>query len=339
MSISIQCLLAAAAGMSFFLTWLVMRVAESHRLLDIPNARSSHDRPVPRGGGIAVVVTFLAVIVVASSIVAVAHNLLLAILGGMLVAAIGLLDDYREVTAGRRLVLHTAAAIWAVYWLGGMPDGLLPGVPAFLVNAIAVLCTVWFINLYNFMDGIDGIASIETMTACLGGIVLFVVSEPGGAAWIWPAALLASVSGFLVWNYPPARIFLGDCGSGFLGFMMAVLCMLSAQLGPALFWGWILLLGVFIVDSGVTLVRRMWHRQRLDEAHCSHAYQVAARHVGGHATVSLAVGTINLAWLLPVALLVVTGRIPVVAGLLVGYAPLLWLALHFKAGMPAYRNT
>jgi Fuc2NAc and GlcNAc transferase len=339
MSITIQWLWAASAGMSFFLTWLVMCLAAGYRLLDIPNQRSAHDRPVPRGGGIAIVVTFMAAVVAATLSANLAPNLLSAILGGALVAAIGLADDYREVTAGWRLLLHTVAALWAIYWLGGLPDDLLPGVPMFLVNSLGVLCTVWLINLYNFMDGIDGIASIETMTACVGGVVLYVSSASDGTAWIYPALLLASVSGFLFWNYPPARIFLGDCGSGFLGFTMAVFCVQAAQLAPALFWGWIILLGVFIVDSGVTLVRRMWHRQRLHEAHRSHAYQVAARKVGRHAPVSLAVGTINLAWLLPVSFLVVTGRIPVIAGLVVAYAPLVWLAIHFKAGVPAYQDT
>ena len=338
MSITIQWLWAATAGMSFFLTWLVMRIAAGYRLLDIPNQRSSHDRPVPRGGGIAIVVTFMAAAVAATFIANLDPSLLSAILGGTLVAAIGLVDDYREVTAGWRLVLHTVAALWAVYWLGGLPDGLLPGVPLFLVNSLGVLCTVWLINLYNFMDGIDGIAGIETITTCVGGVVLYVSSATDGMAWIHPAMLLASVSGFLFWNYPPARIFLGDCGSGFLGFTMAVFCVQAAQLAPALFWGWIILLGVFIVDSGVTLGRRMWYRQRLHEAHRSHAYQVAARKAGGHAPVSLAVGTINLAWLLPVAYLVVSGRIPVMAGLLIAYAPLVWLAIRFKAGVPARQD-
>ena len=203
-----------------------------------------------------------------------------------------------------------------------------------MLNFLGLICIVWLINLYNFMDGIDGIASIEAITVCLGSLVVYASSISDDTVWILPAILLACVAGFLFWNYPPARIFLGDAGSGFLGFMMAVFCIQAAQREPAVFWAWIILLGVFIVDSGVTLARRMLRRQRLHEAHRSHAYQFASRKYGAHAPVSLAVGAINLIWLLPLALLAASGRAPAIPALLIAYAPLIWLAFHFKAGAP-----
>lgn len=331
---SVHWLWPAAALGSLILTRVTLHFAAKHRLIDVPNERSSHDRPVPRGGGIAVVLTFVAGLAVAVSAgLADARPLAVVVIGGGLVAATGLADDWRGVAAGWRLLWHGVAAVWTLYWVGGIPGELLPGVPAVVVNALGVLCTVWLINLYNFMDGIDGIAGIETLTVCLGGIVLYMSSNSDGTAWIYPAMLAASVAGFLFWNYPPARVFLGDCGSGFLGFMIALFCIRAAHLAPSLFWAWIVLLGAFIVDSGVTLGRRMWHRERLSEAHRRHAYQVAARKLG-HAPVSLAVGTINLVWLLPVAFLVATGRIDVIWGLLIAYAPLVWLAVHYQAGAP-----
>jgi Fuc2NAc and GlcNAc transferase len=116
--------------------------------------------------------------------------------------------------------------------------------------------------------------------------------------------------------------------------MMAVFCIQAAHIEPAMFWAWIILLGVFVVDSSVTLARRMFRRERVDEAHRNHAYQFASRKYGGHAPVSLTVGAINLVWLLPLALLAATGRAPAVPALLIAYAPLLWLAFHFKAGAP-----
>lgn len=329
---SVHWLWPLAAAASFVLTWLVTRLAERHRLLDVPNERSLHDRPVPRGGGIAIVVTFLAGSFVVALLFTPEPPLLAAIAGGGLVAAIGLVDDYREVSVGRRLVVHTVAALWAVYWMGGLPEGLLPGVPTPLVSALGILCSVWLINLFNFMDGIDGIASIETMTVCAGGIVLYLVVPSGSMPWVYPAMLLASVTGFLAWNFPAARVFLGDAGSGFLGFMMALFCIQAAHLSPGLFWGWIVLLGVFIADTGVTLARRIWRRERLSVPHRSHAYQFAARKLGSHAPVSLAAGAINLFGLLPIALLVATARIPVAAGLLIAYVPLVLLAIRLKAG-------
>lgn len=325
----------SAAVASFALTWVAMRLAERRQLLDVPNERSSHDRPVPRGGGIAIVLTFMAGAVVASLYGMLDARLLAVVLGGGgLLGLVGIADDYRDVLAGWRLVSHILIAGWALYWLDGVPNELLPGTPPMLLNAVGLLCIVWLINLYNFMDGIDGLAGIETMTVCFGSLILNAFSMSDDVVWILPAILLASVAGFLFWNYPPARIFLGDAGSGFLGFMMAVFCIQAAQIAPDMFWAWIILLGVFVVDASVTLARRMLRRQRVDEAHRSHAYQFASRRYCGHAPVSLTVGAINLVWLLPLALLVATGRAPALLTLLIAYAPLLWLAFHFKAGAP-----
>ncbi len=323
----------AVAVVTFVLTWMTMRFAEKRRLLDFPNDRSAHDHPVPRGGGAAIVLTFMAGTVIAASYGLADGRLHAAILGGGgLVALTGLSEDYRGVSVRLRVVLHFLSAACALYWLGGIPENLLPGVPPALMQVLGVLSIVWFINLYNFMDGIDGIAGIETVTVCIGGVVLYAGCMSDGTTWVLPALLMAAVTGFLFWNFPAARIFLGDTGSGFLGFMMAVFCVQAANLESALFWAWIILLGVFIVDSGVTLVRRMLRRQRLQNAHRNHAYQFAARRFGGHTPVTIAVGAINLFWLLPIALLVGTGHAPAVALLPVAYAPLVWLAIHFKAG-------
>jgi Fuc2NAc and GlcNAc transferase len=333
--VNVHWLWPAAAVASFALTWAAMRLAERRQLLDVPNERSSHARPVPRGGGVAVVLTFMAGVLVACYYGMLDASLLALVLGGgTLLGLVGVADDYRDVPAGWRLVLHMLVAGWALYWLGGIPSELLPGVPSMLLNFVGLLCIVWFINLYNFMDGIDGIAGIETITVCLGSLVLHAFGISDDTVWIPPAILLASVAGFLFWNYPPARIFLGDAGSGFLGFMMAVFCIQAAQLEPAMFWAWIILLGVFVVDASVTLARRMLRRQRVEEAHRSHAYQFASRKYAAHAPVSLAVGAINLVWLLPLALLVASGRAPAIPALLIAYAPLIWLAFHFKAGAP-----
>ena len=287
---SIHLLWPMAAVASFILTWLAIRFAEARGLLDVPNERSSHERPVPRGGGIAIVLTFIAGTLLAAASAIAGYPLQVAIaLGGGGVAAIGLLDDWRGSSPVGRLALHAIAAIWVVYSAGGLPGDLLPGLPVMLVNVIGVVCTVWLINLFNFMDGIDGIASIEAMTVCLGAIVVYAFSDGIGTAWLQPAILLASVAGFLVWNYPPARVFLGDTGSGFLGFLMAAFCVHAAQ------------------------------------------------KLGRHAPVSLAVGAINLGWLLPLALLVATDRLHLIAGLLLAYLPLIWLAIRFRSGAPTER--
>jgi Fuc2NAc and GlcNAc transferase len=194
----------------------------------------------------------------------------------------------------------------------------------------------WCANLYNFMDGIDGIASIEAITVCFGGVLLYLIVVPGNPQWIVPAVLLASVAGFLYWNYPPARIFMGDGGSGFLGMTLAVLSIQAAWVAPNLFWAWAIMLGVFVVDASVTLIRRIFGGGRKYlEAHRSHAYQYAARRFGAHKPVSLAVGAINLIWLCPLATIVGLGYLNGALGLLIAYLPLVGFAFHLKAGTHA----
>ena len=187
------------------------------------------------------------------------------------------------------------------------------------------------INLYNFMDGIDGIAGVEAL--CVSGLGGLLLAWSGLAGLSSVAMALAAASaGFLVWNWPPAKIFMGDAGSGFLGFVFGVLAISSAKERPWLLWPWLILLSVFIVDSILTLLRRVIAGERWYEAHCSHAYQHAARRHGSHLRVTLTVAAINVAWLFPLAwgacIWAAVG--PVVAA--VAAAPLICIAVCYRAG-------
>jgi Fuc2NAc and GlcNAc transferase len=149
-----------------------------------------------------------------------------------------------------------------------------------------------------------------------------------------PIVLAAATLGFLFWNWPPAKIFMGDTGSGFLGLMLGALSIEAAHGAAALFWGWVILLGVFVVDATLTLLHRLIRHERVYEAHRSHAYQHAATR-WGHARVTVASGFINICWLLPVAMLVALQRIDGRIGVLIAYAPLTVTAVLFRAGKPA----
>jgi Fuc2NAc and GlcNAc transferase len=257
--------------------------------------------------------------------------------GGVVVAGIGFLDDRRSVGAGWRLLSHFVAAAWLIWWLG---DGAFPATHSTLGwgvsgDLLALLFVVWFINLTNFMDGIDGLAGAETASVCLGVCVLAIFATTPRSA-VGHAVVLGSASvGFLCWNWPPAKVFMGDVGSGFLGFMLAAIALQTGQGSMNLFWGVVLLSGVFVVDATWTLLRRMLRRERFFQAHRSHAYQLAATRYGSHRRVVLVVLAINLLWLFPLAALVATGRLHVGAGIAVGYAPLLGLVVLFRAGARA----
>jgi Fuc2NAc and GlcNAc transferase len=253
---------------------------------------------------------------------------------GLLVALIGFADDHGHIAARWRLLGHFAASIWALYWLGGAPGVTLFGATVdlgWVGNILFVLYLVWMLNLYNFMDGIDGLASAEAISVCLGMFVVYWVGANLELAW-GPLALVAAVAGFLCWNYPPAKIFMGDAGSGFLGVVLAGMSIEAASRSPELLWCWLIMLGVFIVDATWTLMRRLLRGEKVYEAHRSHGYQYASRKHRSHKTVVLASIIINLAWLMPLSIAVATGWISGFFGMVVAYAPLLFIACTYKAG-------
>lgn len=328
-------LIPIIAMISFVLTAVLRRYALAKSIIDVPNARSSHSTPTPRGGGVAIVLAFLAALPFFGGSEEVLWTLLVALGGsGALVAIIGFMDDHNHIAARWRLLGHFCAAIWALFWIGGLPPLNIFGIGIDLGltgNVVAALYLVWMLNLYNFMDGIDGIASIEAICTCLSACLLYWFSGVQDMIWI-PLTLAASVAGFLVWNFPPARIFMGDAGSGFLGVVLGIISLQAAWTSPQLFWGWLILLGVFIVDATFTLVHRIIRGDRVYEAHRSHAYQFASRRFGKHLPVTLGVAAINVFWLLPVALCVTLLGLDGVLGICVAYTPLFLLAIKFNAG-------
>ncbi|HDS1796285.1 MraY family glycosyltransferase [Pseudomonas putida] len=328
-------LIMVAGVLAWLMTAMLRRYALSRSLLDIPNERSSHTLATPRGGGLSFVITFLVALSVLGGWGYVTPSVLVSLLGaGVLVALVGFMDDHGHIAARWRLLGHFIAAGWGLFWIGGLPPITIFGVPlsaAWLSIIIGLLYLVWLLNLYNFMDGIDGIASIEAICVCLGGSLLYWLTGHAQEA-VLPMLLAATVAGFLVWNFPPARIFMGDAGSGFLGIVLGLLALMAGWINPLLFWGWLILLGVFVVDATFTLARRLLRGDKVYQAHRSHAYQYASRRYAGHRPVSLAVAAINLGWLLPVASAVVLLKLDGALGTMVAYAPLVVLALIYQAG-------
>jgi Fuc2NAc and GlcNAc transferase len=324
---------------AWWLTGRFRRYALARQLLDIPNARSSHASATPRGGGMAIVLTTLIALPVLGALGALPWPEVWGLLGGgALAGLIGFADDHGHVAPLWRLLGHLAAAWWVLAWLGGLPPLSMLGFalePGWLGNGLAVVYLAWLLNLTNFMDGIDGIAGLETVTVSLGGVLLYLVAVPGNTEWLAPLVLASATLGFLVWNWPPAAIFLGDAGSGFLGLMLAALSLEAGWQAPRLFWSWVILLGAFVVDATVVLLRRMARRERFYEAHRSHAYQHAAERWGTHLHVTLAVGAVNVCWLFPWALIVALGSLDGLRGVLIAYAPLVAGALWLGAGEPS----
>ena len=337
MTTTVWVIAAASFVLALGGTAAMRRYARWRRLLDHPNERSSHAQPTPRGGGLAIVAAF----VLGASLFAlpagepqVARLWVALVPPALAVAAVGFWDDHRPLTARVRLLVHFGAAIWLVAALGGLAPLRLGQQTIDLgwVGAgLAVVAVVWVLNLYNFMDGIDGIAAGEAVFVALAGAVLV---GPGATPFAPLVILAGSAAGFLVLNWPPARIFMGDVGSGFLGFTIAGLLLAghnAGQLPPAVP---LILLAVFLVDASWTLVRRLLRREPVHQPHRMHAYQRAARRFAAHRPVTAAVLLIDLAWLLPAALLAV--RRPEWSLAIAGLAavPVLLLAWWLGAGLP-----
>lgn len=296
---------AICCGASAVLTGLVRRHALRTSMLDVPNARSSHVRPTPRGGGVAIVMATLAGLTALMSLGHLEKRVFFALVGGgIAIAAVGYLDDRGRIGIVGRFLVHIAAAIWATACLGGMAEISWQGTTitlGFLGPSLAVLGIVWSLNLFNFMDGIDGIAASQATFMAGGGALLAHLVGLTPSVPVAGLVIAAASIGFLFWNWPPARIFMGDAGSGFLGFVLAVLALASTRESGVLLPVWLILGSIFIVDATLTLVRRLLRGERLYEAHRTHGYQWLSRRWKSHRHVTIACAAMNVLWLAPLA--------------------------------------
>lgn len=319
------------------LTGAIRRMALAQGMLDVPNSRSSHEIPTPRGGGLAIVMTVAVAFAALAYAGYLAFDMLLALSGGLAIAAVGFIDDRQGLSTRVRFSVQIGIAIWAMYWLQGMPsmrlgaETLAMGWWGYLLGALTI---GWSINLFNFMDGIDGIAAAEAVFVVIGGAIVAICFGRADDFSIAAVAFGAACCGFLLWNWPRAKIFMGDIGSGFIGFVIAIFALATAARASLGLLVWAILGATFIVDASVTLITRALRGERVYEAHRSHTYQLLARRWGGHRPVTLAVIVVNVVWLLPLALF--AEKQPEYAAWLtvLAFAPLVLIAVSCGAGRP-----
>ncbi len=318
---------AIVAVASWLATRIVLAWLEQRAILDRPNERSSHSRPTPRGGGIAVT----AVLLVGGAVLALLKPETGAepwiVLGGTaLLALLSWLDDLMDISAGLRFCVHILVVTVALIALPAdamVFQGLLP---TWLDRIAAGLLWLWFINLYNFMDGIDGMTGVETITLGLGLFALALMA-PGLIDMIGWMGLIAAAAacGFLLWNWHPARLFLGDVGSVPLGFLLGWLLLEAAAAGQ---WAAALILPLYyLADATITLGRRALRGEKVWRAHREHFYQRPIAQGWPHDRIMLRIAAANVA-LIILALCAVAGFVvPALSAAAVVVALLLaWLA-------------
>lgn len=323
------------------------------QILDRPNRRSSHVLPTPKGGGVGFALVIVGVLLVTARGGGGDELPLLALaLTSLALMVVGALDDWFSLPAAVRLAAQVLLAI-AFLASFAAPPAILPGhfsLPAWLAWGMACLWLVWNTNLYNFMDGIDGLAILQAILASAAAFALMLIGTGTANADPLPLLLAGAGLGFMAWNFPPARLFMGDAGSTFLGFVLAGLSLYYSRSNPDLLALWLILLAGFVGDATLTLAVRLLRGEKPHVAHRSHFYQHCVRRrearllhqgmtpprarKGAHRYYLATFTLVFLFWQLPLASLVVLERVGALEALLLTYAPLLLAALAGGAGRP-----
>jgi len=304
-------LLVGAFAVAVGLTRGAIFYALANSMVDVPGQRSSHANPTPRGGGIGIIAVLAIYLLFPQAITNISPPITWALLGAVLaVAAVGWWDDHRSLPPSVRALVHIAAASGATICLGGYSALQIGSVQLDLGLwgvLLAVIGVAWMINLYNFMDGVDGLAGMQAvLTGVAAGTLCWWDGHPEFAMIAFIVA--AASAGFLVWNWPPAKIFMGDVGSGALGATFGVLAVATETAGSLSVFIWLLLLSVFIVDASCTLAARLLRGEKWYTAHRSHAYQLLVSAGWSHRRVTQSAVYINvlivwpltyLAWVQP----------------------------------------
>ena len=276
-------------GISLFLTWLVRVYAIHKSIIDIPNDRSSHTIPTPRGGGLAIAIAWFIGLIWFFVIHKIDSSLFYALLCGLPLTLIGFVDDIINLKPGVRFFVQFLYAAGALFFLGGLQNcqfSIFNCNSLFILTPLAFIAIVWAINLFNFLDGIDGY--IGTEVVFIGFASFFLFGQSLGLL------LAVSVVGFLFWNWPRAKIFMGDVGSTLLGFTVAVLAIYHQNSHLLNLPVWLILTSVFWYDATLTLWRRFRNKEQLSQAHRKHAYQRLVQSGWSHQKTTLGALSINV---------------------------------------------
>jgi len=254
--------------LSFSLTYIVKEYAIKKSLVAQVNERSSHSTPTPHGGGISISITWFIGLIYLNSINQIDDTLFYALLIGVVISVLSFFDDLYELSAKLRLIIQSLVALCSIIILNGLniiDFGIFNITNQIITNVFAFFLIIWFINLYNFLDGINGYAGSEAVFLSLAGYILF-----GGDHFL---VLAVAVLGFLYWNWNKAKIFMGDVGSTLLGYNIAVFTIYYSNQDSSNLWVWIILFSLYWFDATLTLIRRKLNNEKLSQAHKKHAYQ------------------------------------------------------------------
>ena len=315
---------------SYFGVILYIRVAISSDIVATPNFRNLHTRPIPVGGGIVFSFVFVFSLFFLWWLNQISDDLFWALaVGGSLTALFGFLDDLKDIRASIKLVAQFFLSGWLLFWVDGGPLLSIDWIPVLVVIPVTALFLVWMINAYNFMDGIDGMA-VSGAVFVSGAIALVLLLSNGESEFFSVFILfLASISTFLLFNWSPASIFMGDSGSAFIGYIFGSLILFTVMSGDISIWTWLIVFGYFFADTTVTQLMRIILVKKWYLPHRSHAYQNLARISGSHLKVTGAVVLYNVTWILPLTIWSVMKPEMALFAVVLAIAPSLVFALKY----------
>ena len=317
-------------GFSAWLTKLYRSFAINKEIISNPNTRSLHSKFKPRGGGIVFSLVSVFIITVLGVLGILSFEMLMVFgLGAFCATLFGFIDDVYDINASIKLVIQLALSIWILVWFDVNKLTILSWLPFWVSLILCCFLLVWMINLFNFMDGIDGMAVSGTIFACLTLIVTILLSNGFSSIIIIFSLLLFSCLGFLIYNWPPASIFMGDSGSIFLGYFFGALIMISLIGGDISIWTWLIVFSYFFGDTNVTIVMRLILSKKWYKPHRSHGYQNLARIFDNHKKVTVGVLVYNLIYILPLAVLSVVMPLKAQFFSILALSPVILLTLWF----------
>ncbi len=324
MSLQAATILAGFAGIAVVVgLWPLLRMLRTRQILDLPNQRSSHETPTPKGAGL-VVIPVICLTWSGANLwyeLGSAMEVMIVVLAALMIGAVSWIDDLKGLSAKKRLLVHLVCVLVTI----GFMEGGIVTVSNLALFALTVLLWVWFINLFNFMDGIDGLSGVNGLTVA-AGMAVVLVSDNGSMTLIAYAMVVAGCSlGFLVWNWSPAKIFLGDVGSAPMGFLIAWLMYELAMEGYVT--AAVLLPGYYLADASLTLLKRVWRREDVTKAHRQHSYQCAIKRGLSHRNVCIVIFLLNVCL---VGLSVAASRLETVLVIIPGVALIGGTLLYLK---------
>jgi Fuc2NAc and GlcNAc transferase len=317
---------------SYYGTLFYRTVAIKKRIVANPNFRTLHENPIPRGGGIIFSTVFVISLFLLGFFDIIKSDLLMALgFGGCAAACFGFVDDVSDIRASVKFFIQVCLASWLLFCFDGGPLMAIEFLPKLLSFFVSCGLLVWLMNLYNFMDGVDGMAVSGGVFISLALLVGLVLSGESYSLIVLFSFLAVSCFGFLLLNWPPAKIFMGDSGSIFLGYCFGALIIHTTMTGNISFWTWLIVFGYFLGDTTMTTIMRILIvKKRWYHAHRSHAYQNLARVLGSHLKVTGGVVFYHIVWLLPLSIW--SNFQPVMAPLAALFALLPAVIWSFKFG-------